>query len=403
VNLAISPPKSVLRFTDVLRLATVGPRTRPLRAALSALGVAIGIASIVTVLGISSSAQADLLAQIDRLGTNVLTVSTGHSVDGRPVPLPATALPMIGRIDGVQHTAATGDLPDVHAYRTDLVPVALNSSISVRACSGDLLATLGGALAEGRFLDPGTARYPVVVLGSAAASRLGATTGRGTPDRIWLTGHWFSVLGVLQPMPLSPEIDQSALIGTAAATALYGYDGRLSRVYVQAGIDRVTTVSDALARAANPTEPQTVYASRPSDALTARVAVARSGTGLLLGLGVVALVIGAIGVANVMVISVLERRTEIGLRRALGARARHIGTQFIAESLVLAAAGGILGTLLGCGVTAVVATGHGWTITVPAVAVLGGPLAATIVGVIAGFYPATRAARLAPTDALHLS
>ena len=396
---AEAPPLSRLRAADLLPAGTLGLRTRRLRAALSGLGIAIGIAAIVGVLGVTQSSQSRLLAQIDQLGTNLVTVANGRDLGGQEAELPATATAMIRRVGGVLNTAPTAQLASGKVYRSELVPSGQTGGLAVRACDAALLPTLDGELLQGRFLDDTLARYPVTVLGFQAAQVLGIHhVDSGT--RVWLGGHWFTVVGIVKPLTLAPEVDRSALVGFPVAQRMLGYDGHPSRLYVRADDRRVVDVSNVLAASANPADPEQVEVSRPSDALTARVAVARSSASLLLGLGAIALLVGGIGIANVMVISVLERRSEIGLRRALGAARVHVAAQFITESLVLAVLGGLAGVAIGVGVTTAMAYARHWTVLVPGTAVWGGLGVAVIVGAVAGLYPALRAARLSPTDAL---
>jgi putative ABC transport system permease protein len=241
----------------------------------------------------------------------------------------------------------------------------------------------------------------VTVLGSVAAARLGIDHIDGAhPPQVWLGDRWFTVVGILDPMPLAPEIERSVLVGWDTAKQLLGFDGHASTVYVRAQESEVDSVRSVLAATLNPQAPNEVDVRRPSDALAAQKLTDTTYSALFLGLGGVALLVGGVGVANTMVISVLERRREIGLRRALGATKRQIRGQFLAESVLLSGLGGLAGVLAGVLVTAGYALSQGWPAVLPAGALAGGVGVAALVGAIAGAYPAVRAARLAPTQAL---
>ncbi|MET0603733.1 MAG: ABC transporter permease [Baekduia sp.] len=397
-----------LRLQDGLRVASVGLRARPLRAALSALGIAIGTAAIVAILGLSASSQAGLLAQIDRLGTNLLTVETGQRLTGGEAKLPLQAPARITHLEHVGLLADTALMKDKHVYRNSMIPVGNTGGLQVQAASLNLPSVLGTGVARGNWLNAGTAREPVAVLGSAAAAQLGID--RIHPDqRIWLGGQWFNVAGILRPSPLASDVDNSALIGYRAAQTYLGYvsmvdgtgeAGPPSSIYVRAATGHEAAVQSLLAQTANPEAPNEVKVSQPSDVLTARAAAAGAFDSLFLGLGVVALIVGAVGVANIMIISVLERRSEIGLRRALGATKGQIRTQFLAESILLAVIGGVAGVLAGVAATAVYASSKSWTVVIPVEAWSGGIASAILIGAFAGLMPAVRASRMPPTVAL---
>jgi putative ABC transport system permease protein len=401
-----APAAARLRVGDLARLAVVGLRTRKLRAALSALGIAIGVAAIVAVLGLSSSSAAALNAEIAALGTNLLTVQNGQSLSGGNEELPTAAPAMIARLPGVYQVQSTG-ATNASVYRSPLIPPVNTNALTVDAATLGLPAASGTSVAQGVFLNAATAREPVCVLGAAAAQLLGID--KVFPgERVWITGTgangnggmWLYVAGILNPDVLSPDVDSSVLVGFGFAEHYLSFDGHPTTIYVKATDNRVTTVDNLLASQANPEDPSGVDVSQPSNALVAQADAKAAFSTLFLGLGAVALLVGAIGVANIMVISVLERRSEIGLRRALGATRGHIRTQFLAEAIALALAGGVAGILTGAAATAIYAHGKGWATVIPTSAWAGGLAAAILIGALAGLLPAIRAARLSPTQAL---
>ncbi|MGA8746539.1 MAG: ABC transporter permease [Solirubrobacterales bacterium] len=402
VGVSQAPARSRLLPLDVLRVASVGLRTRRLRVALSALGVSIGIAAMVGVLGISESSKAGLVAELNRLGTNLLTVAPGQTFFGESAQLPPTSDRAVLNLSSVRSAAAVTTVPAATVRRSPYVEAAETGGIAIEAANPALLGTLGGVVAKGRFLDTANERFPVVVLGRVAAARLGVDRLRadGRTVQVYLGGTWFTVGGVLGALPLAPEIERAALIGYPIAHRLFATTRNPSMLYVRADPERVPEAAALLAATADPQYPEQTQVSRPSDALEARADAQGALTSLFLGLGAVALLVGGVGIANVMVISVLERRSEIGLRRALGATRTHIAVQFLGESILLSLLGGSAGIALGAAATAAYSSTQGWIVVVPVLAVAGGVAVALALGVLAGLYPAQRAARLTPAESL---
>ena len=388
-----------LLAADILRLAAYGLRARPLRVVLSALGIAIGIAAMIAVVGISTSSRAQLNQLLSELGTNLLSAGPGTSMFGEAATMPPESIAMIGRLADVEAVSAVGELADVKVYRNNRIPESQSGGIAVSAAKLNLLDTVSAGIAAGSWLNAATASYPAVVLGARAAARLGIGH-RLVGQPIWLGGRWFTVVGILAPVSLVPSLDLCALIGWPAGERYLDFEGDITTLYVRTDPAAIEAARGLLAPTANPEYPNEVDVSRPSDALAAEAAANIAFTGLLLGLGAVALLVGGIGVANTMVISVLERRAEIGLRRSQGATRGHIRMQFFGEALLLALLGGGSGILIGWLVTVAYARLQGWPVDVPLWAAAGGMGATLLIGAIAGLYPAIRAARLAPTEAL---
>ncbi len=390
--------KSRLLWRDTIGLGYRGILTRRGRSVLTAAGIAIGIAAIVAVLGISASGRADLLAVLDDLGTNLLRVTQGQGILGQSDGFPDGAAEMAGRIGPVSRYSAT-TLVDTSVRRSELIPELQTSGIGVFTARDNLLDVLGGSMREGRFLDAAADRLPVTVLGSVAAERLGIRTLDPQP-RVYLGETWFTVVGIVDELPLHPDLERAAFIGATIAADLFDTTAAPSAIYLRVNPEVVEDVVDVLPASVNPESPDQVEITRPSDALAARQAAEEALTGLLVALGAVALLVGGVAIANIMVMSVLERRMEIGVRRALGATRGHIRAQFLIESTLLAAAGGVVGVLLGAGITVAFAINRDLTLAVPVAGLFGSIGAALLVGAVAGLYPAIRAARIEPAEAV---
>ncbi len=388
-----------LPASQLIATALHSLRTRRLRAALSALGIAIGIGAMVAVVGVSASAQANLIAEIDALGTNLLTLAPGQTFLGANAVLPDTAVPMVGHVTGVLVDAALYTVSGASVYRNPLVPAAQTGGIGVAAASDDLPQVMSTTMISGHFLDPVSDRFPEAVLGAQAAGvlQIGQTGGH---VMLYLADTWFMVVGIMNSATLDTSLDSDVFISLPVAERLFQTQPNPSEIYVRADQSHVLQVANLLAPTADPEQPDGVQVSRPSDALEARAAAKGQFTALLAGLGAVALLVGAIGIANIMVISVLERRGEIGLRRALGATRRHIWLQFLSESALLAVLGGAAGVIIGAGATAIYAQVKHEPFVVPGYALIAAPAAGLLIGALAGLYPALKAARLSPTEAL---
>jgi len=391
-------PQSHLGLRDTLYVGGSGLRTRKLRSALSALGITIGIAALVGILGLSESGSADLIKELDALGTNLLTIEAGQGFRSGETSLPENAAAMIGRIGPVFEVAAVSKVSG-SVFRNDLIDDGRTKGVTIFAADLNLLAAQRGDLSSGTYLTRATSEFPMVVLGAVAAERIGISE-LTNEQQLWLGGEWFTVIGVLNPLPLAADLDRGAIIGYGAAQEFLGHDGDADVIYVRAYPEHVHDVRSVMAATVNPQNPDEVLVSRASDVLEARIAARSTLTNLFLGLGAVALLVGGIGIANVMVIAIMERRNEIGLRRALGATRFHIGTQFLTESLLLAGIGGLAGIVLGILITGIYTSLKDWSLIVPGYAVAGGMVSSILIGGIAGLYPALRAANMSPTDAL---
>jgi putative ABC transport system permease protein len=381
---------------DVLATATLGPRTRLVRATLSALGIAIGIAALVALLGIPASQKAQSEADYEAMGANLITVFPGtNQQDQSKITIPLTAPVMVDAIGPVKATLTLYEIPDVGVFRTDAIPSGQTGGITAAIPQGDLLTTLNIGLAQGRWFDPGLLELPTVVLGDAAARRLDAGVG----NRIWIDRQWWAVIGVLEPLELAEQLDSTAFLAQGPAERLHP-DLPIGSIYVSTTSGRSKAVRGVMAATVNPANPRGVNVSQLSPFDTAREMAENTLSKLSLGLGGVALLVGGIGIANTMVVAVMERRGEIGLRRAMGARTGQIALQFVLEAAVIGLGGGVMGAAFGVYVVYLYTAAFSQLFAIPVWLLGAGPGMSVVIGAIAGLYPSLKAARQSPTTAL---
>ena len=390
--------KQRLKIKDLFFVALYGVRARRGRAALTSIGIGIGIAAIVAVTGISASGRADLLATLESLGTNLIKASPQAGFFGTQEKLHDGVVGMVERIGPVEEVTSTTQT-DLIVRRSDFISEFEGGGISTIVTSPELLQVVGGNLIEGRFIQVGLSNIPVTVLGSVTASRLGINTLE-TPTKILIGNEWFGVVGILDELKIHPDLDRSVFIGYGVAKTLFDIDKEPTTIYVRANPTYIEDVVEVIAPSMNPENPDQVQVSRPSDALEAQEAADAAFTNLLLGLGSVALLVGGVAIANVMVMSVLERRMEIGVRRSIGATRREIRYQFLLESIVLSGIGGLVGVVLGTGVTLGYTNYTDIVFSIPVSQVLGAILLALLIGAISGVYPAIKASKIQPAEAV---
>jgi len=400
--------RRVLRPADLLRTAGLGVTSRPQRTALSALGVALGIASLVALTWAAASNQAELLRQLDEQGADLAVVSPTLGPDNQPIPVHDAAPEMIARVHGVAQIGVLEHPPEgLGVFRNELVPPQETNGLTVAVARPNLFDAVGAELAHGRWFDDATRALPTVVLGATAAERLGIAAAG---EQVWIGGRWYGVIGILESSGLAGGgLNTAAILGDRWVRAAYGDPaapagedpiGHVAQIFVRAEPGRIGEVSSALAAAASPGAPHQVDVAGLLDLAAARATADDALATLGLVLAGIALLVGGVGIANTMVVTVMERRGEIGLRRALGARPGQVATQFVAEAVALSLLGGLTGAALGTAAAVVIAFANQQPVAVPLPALVAGPVVAVVVGAVAGLHPAMRAARTPPTQAL---
>jgi putative ABC transport system permease protein len=399
---------SRLDLRDLVAEALAGIGTRPARTVLTILGTVLGIGTLVTMLGISATAGNQIAGRFDAVTATEVTVDVPPPLNPDSPPIVAwTAVDNVARLNGVTAVAAysstgSGREPAVRANTLRDPERVLDRTLPIVGATAALPAAARTEIAAGRFFDDGHVRRHdrVAVLGAQAAQLLGVTRIDNRPA-VFVAGVPFTVIGILG----APQrADQQGLTGSVVLPWTAADDslqlGPASAVIITTALGAAPLIAEQAPVALSPNDPAAVQVEAPPDPAELRTGVAEDVSGMLLVLGLVSLVVGALGIANVTLVTVMERTAEIGLRRALGARRRHIATQFLLESTAVGLLGGIIGASLGIIAVVVISVTRNWTPVLDAGLATAAPLAGATVGLLAGLYPALRAARMQPVDAL---
>lgn len=393
---------------ELVATAVQGLFARPIRTALILLGPVIGVGAIVAAVGLTESAKGNVNATLEQLGTNLVTVQASAGVS-QPGQLPKLPEETRERMLAVSLIESVSTLTEIAGHRVLPYPAAAEAfevlPISLRAADAEVPSVLEVSLTWGRWLDPWDEQpgHRTVILGAETAAAFAVLPGESRT--ILIDDRHYGVAGVLDPVPLIPSYDLSVFISFEAAARDFNDEGGPTEAIFRVDPNTRLQLSDAdfLNTVITAGGPGGIDAPVvPTDALEASAAVDETLRAVVLLMGGLALLVGGLGIANVMSISVLQRSSEIGIRRALGHSRARIAGQFLLEAMVVGALGGLLGAALGAGIVVVGADYRDWTLVLAPSLLIGAAVLAVGVAVFSGLIPAIRAARLEPLETLRL-
>jgi len=386
---------------DLLNEAMAGMLARPARTALTTLGTVLGITTLVITLGIAATAGNQIVGRFDELTATTITVE----VPERPTAVVAwDAIDRVTRLRGVTSAAAVAETKEsanltVRPSKIVDPTTVTDQTLAVVASSPSLPQAVKGSMVEGRFFDAGhlARKDKVVVVGEHAAKLLGITRLERAPA-IFIGRHAYTVIGILGAMQRERDLGTAVMVPPTIGGQFGLKD--VTRVLINTSLGAADLIADQAPLALSPGNESLLQVIAPPSPTRARDGVQSDVNSLFLILGLVSLVVGAVGIANVTLVTVMERVAEIGLRRSLGAARRHVAAQFLLESTLTGLTGGVIGASLGLVAIVGVSAARQWTPVLDLRLVVAAPLAGALVGLLAGLYPSLRAARMEPVDAL---
>lgn len=407
---AYSPvPVTRLSARDLLTEAIAGLSQRPARTVLTMLGTILGVGSFVAVLGLTATATGQVSDAFSvQAATQVLVHDAGGSTSSDPgqtvESFPIDAETRITALNGVKAAGVTWPVGGGPTTVTaSLRPDAAQHQLAVAAATPGYLAAAELELSDGAALTPYVESHAlaVAVIGVTAARELGIASTSGAPA-VFVDGVAFTVVGIATSAARDPAAAATIYVPASTARNAFGaplaYAPASMLIWTQLGA--ADQVADEAALALRPDRPELIAATHPPAASPTRADVLASLNSMFVVLAALSLVVGAVGIANTTLVAVVERTSEIGLRRAVGARRRHIAAQFLTESATMGTLGGLIGTAVAVAVVVTVAVAREWTAVLDPATTLPAPLLGSLIGLLAGVYPALRAAHIAPLDAL---